>query len=136
RPRGTVGNADHSVYIAWTIKKYSNCTLPSGERAALVTPQPSQLLKVRAPDHARVQASKQLLAWFLGACGTHREQHPFKYTGPYGTNPQQCDFALGNDQSLLALHGVSIFTADCGCQAIYLGGDPRIANGSGCEPMP
>ena len=97
------------------IQKYSNCTLPCGERPALVALQPSQLLKVRAPDHASALASKQLLAWFLGICGTRREQHLLKYAGPCGANPQQCEFALGNDQGLLALRGVSMFTGDCGC---------------------
>jgi hypothetical protein len=91
---------------------------------------------VRSPDHASGLASKQLLAWFLGICGTRREQHLLKYAGPCGANPQQCEFALGNNQGLLALRSVSMFTADCGCQAIYLGGDPRVAKGSGCETMP
>jgi len=91
---------------------------------------------VRAPDHASALASKQLLAFFLGVCGTLREQHLFKYAGPYRANSQQCEFAFGNDQGLLALGGVSNFTADRTCQAIYFGGDPRIAKGSGCETMP
>jgi hypothetical protein len=77
-----------------------------------------------------------LFTWFLGVSGTRREQHLFKYAGLYGANPQQCEFAFGNDQGLLALRGGCVFTADCGCQAIYLGGDPRIAKGSGCESMP
>jgi hypothetical protein len=68
------------------IQKYSNCTLPCGERAALVALQPSQLLKVRSSDHASGLASKQLLAWFLGIWGTRREQHLLKYAGPCGAN--------------------------------------------------
>jgi hypothetical protein len=76
-----------------------------------------------------------MLAWFLGVCGTRREQQLFKYAGRYSANTQQCEFAFGNDKCLLALCGVRMFTGDRGCQALYLGGDPRITKGSGCETM-
>ena len=82
---------------------------------------------MRAPDPTSTPTSK---------FGTCRGQQLFKNLGPYGANPQQCDFVFGNDQGLLALRGVSIFTADCDCQTIYLGGDPRIVKGSGCETVP
>src|SRR6516165_9888839 len=72
------------------IQKSSNCTLPSGERAALVALQPSQLLNVRSPDHTNAPTFNQLFTWFLGVSGTRREQHLFKYAGLYGANPQQC----------------------------------------------
>jgi hypothetical protein len=66
-----------------------------------------------------------LLAWFSGICGTRHEQHLLNYASPYGANPQQCEFAFGNDQGLLALRGISMFAADCGCQPIYPGDGPH-----------
>jgi hypothetical protein len=97
------------LYQIIDIQKHSNCTLPCGERAALVALQPSQLLKVTSPNHASGLTSKQLLAWFLGIWGTRREQHLLKYAGPCGANPQQCEFALGNNQGLLALRGPALW---------------------------
>jgi hypothetical protein len=108
-----------------------NRALPSGEGAPLISLEPSQLLDLRFPNRLSARfrpATADVIDAVLA-------QYLPEYSGPDRPDPQQSEFAFGNDQSLLALRSIRMFTADCGCQPIYLGGDPRIAVCDDCETV-